>query len=63
MGYPERKPIYEAYESIVINIVESKAFKEYAENEIKELDNALLEAFKQIQGKLLSNKKWPSANL
>ena len=60
MSYPERKPIYEAYEAIVKKIVEEKKYKIYAESSIDELDNSLLAAFKSIRYKLLIGKIWPS---
>jgi len=60
MAYPERKPIYDAYKSIVEKIINEKQFKQYAEAEIKALDNDLLDTFKSIRAMLLMNKKWPN---
>jgi hypothetical protein len=58
MAYPERKPIYEAYEKIIKEIVDSKPFKEYAEREIDSLDQQILAAFKEIRIKVLFGNKW-----
>jgi hypothetical protein len=53
MSYPERKPIYEAYEAIVKKIIEERKYKIYAESSINELDASLLDGFKAIRNKLL----------
>lgn len=58
MSYPERKPIYEAYEAIVKQIVEEKKYKIYAESSIDELDKSILSAFKSIRNKLIADKTW-----
>jgi len=60
MSYPERKPIYEAYEAIIKKIVEEKKYKIYAESSIDELDKSILSAFKSIRNRLIDNKTWLS---
>lgn len=59
MAYPERKPIYEAYEKIIESIVEKQKFKEYAHSEIEALDKALLESFRMIREKKLLQQYGP----
>jgi hypothetical protein len=60
MGYPERKPIYDAYKLIIQRIIDEKAYKEYADGEIDGLDQDLLSAFKDIRRSLMLEKKWRS---
>jgi hypothetical protein len=57
--YPERKPIYETYKSLVKEIIESKRYKEYAEGEIDALDRELQSAFRDIRRMLMMGKEWP----
>jgi hypothetical protein len=59
MSYPERKPIYDAYKSIVSEIVKQKAYKQYAKSEINALDESLLQAFKEIAFAEIESKIWP----
>lgn len=58
MAYKEtpRKPIYNAYEAIVKEIVERQLYEEYAVSEINAIDQTLLQQFKAIQNKLLYAK-------
>lgn len=56
MAYPERKPIYEAYEAIVKSIIEKQQYKEYALSEIEALDKELQSQLKMIAMKLVSIK-------
>jgi len=58
MAYPERKPIYDTYESIIKKIIDSKLYKEYAEAEIDGLDREILAGFKSIRNKLVNGKTW-----
>lgn len=60
MGYPERKPIYDAYKLIIQRIIDEKAYQEYADSEINCLDQALLSAFKEIRRSLMLERKWRS---
>jgi hypothetical protein len=59
MAYPERKPIYDAYESIIKNIVESKIYKSYAESELDALDASIFSSLKSIRNKVVFGKEWP----
>jgi hypothetical protein len=45
MAFPERKPIYEAYEEIIKKIIDSKPYKNYAEAEIDSIVKNLLSNF------------------
>jgi hypothetical protein len=62
MAYPERKPIYDAYKEIVKQIIDTKLYKEYAEAEVKALDQALLESFRSIRLQLMMSKDWKSSS-
>lgn len=48
-----RKPIYDAYEAVVKEIIDHQMYEEYAQSEIDELNNTLLQQFKMISFKLL----------
>jgi hypothetical protein len=56
--YPERKPIYKTYKKLVLEIIDSKNYKEYAESEIKALNEELYRTFNEIGASLLENNKW-----
>lgn len=56
MAYPERKPIYKAYEDIARAIIEKKLHKDYAQSEIDELNNHLQLGFRAIVTKLINDK-------
>lgn len=58
MSYPERKPIYDTYKEIVSIIIKNKTNKSYAEAEIEDLTQSLLQAFNDIKNSLLLNRKW-----
>ncbi|WP_299767253.1 hypothetical protein [uncultured Dokdonia sp.] len=58
MAYPERKPIYETYKKIIIEIISSKEHREYANGEIDELDKDLIKAFKEIRNVTMLSKEW-----
>jgi len=58
MAYPERQPFYNAYKEMVDKIIQEKHLKEYAESEIKALNQSLFSALEEI-GKSHVIMKWP----
>jgi len=60
MAYPERKPIYEAFEKIAKEIVDRQKYKEYATSEIEAIEKEILSGFSGIRERLLMEKFSPT---